>query len=56
MASERQTFLEWLDQTVAQPFKEWILANYSNPFLWLGLFLAGLALFGIGYDRLSKNK
>ena len=55
MGTEKQTFIEWLDETIFGPFKNWIFANYTNPFLWLGLFLVGLAIFGITYNALHKD-
>ena len=40
----------------AEPFKEWITANYGNPLLWAGLFLAGLAVFFLTYGALNKHQ
>jgi len=41
---------------VMKPFKDFIYKNYSNPLLWLGLFIVGLAVFGIVYKALQKEK
>lgn len=41
---------------VAESFKGWIIENGSNPILWIGIILGGLAIFGITYNALSKNK
>lgn len=37
-------------------FKNWILENNTNPVLWIGLFLLGLAIFGMTYRILNKHK
>ena len=37
-------------------FKDWIIANGNNPFLWTGLFLLGLVIFGATYRALHKDK
>lgn len=42
---------EWVE-----PVHAWLDANHSNPFLWLGFFLAGLAVFFLTYNALSKNQ
>lgn len=55
MIEEKQTFIEWLEEVAVNPFKEWIIANYTNPFLWLGLVLLGLAVFGGTYNALHKD-
>lgn len=52
---EKQTFLDWLSGLV-EPFRDWIIENHNNPFLWLGLLLLGLVVFGIGYNALHKDK
>ena len=41
---------------VAENFKEWIIKNGTNPFLWIGLFLLGLLIFAITYKALQKEK
>lgn len=55
METEKLTFIEWLNETIAEPFKNWIVANHDNPFLWLGLFLIGLAIFALTYNALHKD-
>lgn len=52
---ENQTFLDWLGNLV-EPFRDWIIDNHNNPFLWVGLLLLGLAIFGIAYNALHKEK
>lgn len=52
---EKQTFYEWLGNLV-EPFRNWLIENHSNPFLWVGLFLLGLVIFGVGYNALHKDK
>lgn len=47
--------IEELDK-VMERFKDFIINNKSNPFLWLGLFVLGLAVFEYLYNTLSKNK
>ena len=42
-------FNKLLDQ-----FKAWIIANHSNPFLWIGLFGLGLLTFHYLYNTLQK--
>ncbi len=41
---------------IAENFKGWIIANQSNPLLWMGIIIGGLIIFGITYDALSKTK
>lgn len=43
-------------QDGADYVKEWIIAHQSNPFLWIGLFLAGLLVFFITYNALQREK
>ena len=37
-------------------FRGWIVENYSNPILWLGLFVFGLFVFEFTYSALQKEK
>lgn len=37
-------------------FRTWIIANSSNPILWIGLFVAGLLVFFLTYGALNKNR
>lgn len=41
---------------VANNVKEWMIANGNNPFLWVGLFMLGLAVFAFTYRALNKNR
>lgn len=38
-----------------KPFREFIIENYGNPILWIGIFIGGLILFNIVYNALSKE-
>jgi hypothetical protein len=38
-----------------EPFKDFIVKNYSNPILWLVLFVVGLLLFFYTYNTLHKD-
>ena len=49
------SFLDKLNEWV-EPFKDWIYEHHNNPFLWLGLFLIGLAIFGMTYSALHKDR
>lgn len=44
-----------LDKIMGQ-FKDFILANKSNPLLWLGLFVLGLVVFESLFKALQKEK
>ncbi len=39
----------------AKKFQDWIIANQSNPILWIGLFFGGLLIFYMVYSALHKN-
>ena len=39
----------------AETFKEFIMENHTNPFLWVGIILVCLVIFGVVYSALSKN-
>lgn len=39
----------------AKKFQDWIIANGSNPLLWIGLFFGGLLIFYIVYNALHKD-
>lgn len=39
----------------ADRFKDWIVANGSNPVLWIALFFGGVLLFFITYNALHKD-
>ena len=39
----------------AKIFKDFIMDNHSNPILWAGIFVVGLAVYGFVYNSLSKN-
>lgn len=51
---ELDKIVEWLEKIV-KPFREWLIENHQNPFLWIGLVLLGLAVFGIAYNALHKD-
>lgn len=41
---------------ISENFKGWMVANESNPLLWIGLFFGGILVFWFTYNSLSKNK
>lgn len=43
-------------EKASENFKDWIIENGNNPFLWAGLFLLGLVIFGFTYNALHKDK
>lgn len=47
--------IESIDKFVS-PVKEWMIKNSGNPFVMLGLFLLGLAVFLFTYNALHKDK
>lgn len=47
--------LEDILNKIMEPFKDFIQNNYSNPLLWLVLFLGGLGLFFFTYNSLHKD-
>lgn len=46
--------IDWLTKIMDQ-FKQFIMNNADNPFLWLGFFLIGLALAVLVMQVLNKN-
>lgn len=42
---------EWSDK-----FKDFIMKNYSNPILWVGILVFGILLFKVLYGGLNKNE
>ena len=50
MLSIMETLEKW-----TETFKDFIMNNHSNPILWIGIIIIGLAIFGFVYDSLSKN-
>ena len=38
-----------------EAFRDFIIDNHSNPVLWVGIIVIGIALFGFVYNSLSKN-
>lgn len=36
--------------------REWFLKHHGNPILWIGIILVGLAVFGITYAALQKER
>ena len=47
--------LESIDK-VLKHFRDFIEDNYSNPLMWLGLFILGLLIFQATYSALQKEK
>lgn len=45
-----ETLAKWADT-----FKDFVMNNHTNPFLWAGIILVALAIFGIVYSSLHKN-
>lgn len=39
-----------------KPVRDFIEDNYSNPIMWLGLFVLGLLVFQATYSALQKEK
>lgn len=50
-----QGFIDEVAKEV-EPFRDWIMTNKGNPFMWGGLFMLGLAVFGLTYSALQKEK
>lgn len=48
-------FIDWLEKTF-EPVKEWIISQHDNPLFWIGVFIAGIVVFGIVYSALQKEK
>lgn len=47
--------MEFLQKITDQLF-EWLTKHYSNPLLWIALFVGGLAVFNFTYNALKKEK
>ena len=45
-----KTLKEWSDK-----LEEWLLKNYGNPLLWVGIVLAGILFFKIMFGALNKD-
>lgn len=45
------TLEEWIT-----PVREWLFKHYSNPILWLGIFIVLLLIFKLAYVALQKEK
>ena len=45
-----ETLEKWSDT-----FKQFIMDNQSNPVLWIGIIVLGLAVFSFTYSSLNKN-
>lgn len=50
-----QDMWTWLEEMMEQ-FKDFIVENHANPLLWIGLFVAGLAIFALTYNALTKHR
>lgn len=48
-------FISWLEERM-KPVKEWITSQHDNPIFWIGIFIAGIVIFGIVYSALQKEK
>lgn len=46
--------LNWLEEVMGN-FKSFIVNNYTNPLLWIGLFFLGLLVFALTYNALNKH-
>lgn len=42
-------------QEYADKLRDWTISNTNNPLFWLLAFAAGLLIFKLTYDALSKN-
>lgn len=49
-----ETIMETLEKW-SEILKDFIIDNQSNPALWIGIVIIGLAIFGFVYNSLSKN-
>ena len=43
-------------EEASNSFQDWIIENQSNPILWIGLLVAGMAIFFLTYNALQKEK
>lgn len=43
-------------QKLLDKFMDFLTKNYSNPILWISLFLGGLLVFNFTYNALKKEK
>lgn len=50
-----KNIFDGLENTMGS-FRDWLIANNRNPFLWFGFFFLGLIIFKIVYDALGKEK
>ena len=41
---------EWV-----RPFKNFVINNHGNPFMWLIFFLVGIAIFSLTFSALHRN-
>ena len=48
-------FINSLEE-MSDNFQDWIIENQSNPLLWMGFLVLGLAVFFITYSALQKEK
>ncbi len=40
---------------MSEKFKEWMISNQDNVFLWVGLFFGGLIILFIGINYFNKD-
>ena len=43
-------------EDITNKFQDWIIENQSNPLLWIGFLVLGIAVFFITYSALQKEK
>ena len=48
-------FMNSLEE-LSNNFQDWIIENQSNPILWVGFLLAGMAVFYVTYNALQREK
>ena len=37
-------------------FRSWVVDNYANPVVWVGMFVVGILVFEFTYSALQKEK
>ncbi len=45
-----KTLEEW-----SEKLKSWIMENYSNPLLWVGILVVGIVFFKTMFGTLNKD-
>lgn len=49
------TIMETLEKW-SENLKSWIMENYGNPILWVGIVVVGLVLFKLLFGTLNRNE